>query len=59
MFEVEKPVQVLDWIYLSMQFTTMSRFNASGRAPNSQTIHACNVKVFMMVEFDMFQSPAV
>jgi len=52
-------VQDLDRIIVSIEFTTLSRFNASGRAENSQILLSCNLKEFMMVYFDMFKSPAV
>jgi len=59
MFEVGKRIQLFDWIFVAIEFTTLSRFNASGWAVNSQIILACNLKVFRMVEFDMIKLPAV
>jgi hypothetical protein len=40
-----EPLQTL----VSVEFTTLSGFNASGRAANSQILLACNLKVFRMV----------
>jgi hypothetical protein len=48
-FEVGKQVQVFDLIFVSVEFTTLSRFNASGRAANGQIFLGCNMKVFRMV----------
>ena len=58
-FEEGKRVQVFDWILVSVEITTLSWFNASGGAANSQIVLACNLKVFRMVWFDMFKSPTV
>jgi len=38
--EVGKCVEVFDWIFVSVEFTTLSGFNASGRAVNSQILLA-------------------
>ena len=48
-FEVWKRMQVFNLNFVSIQFTTLSRFNALGRAANSQIHLACNLKVFRMV----------
>jgi hypothetical protein len=56
-FKVGKRVQVFNRICVRVEFMTLSRFNASWRAANSQIL--CNLKVFSMVYFDMFKSPAV
>jgi hypothetical protein len=45
--EVGKSVQILDLIFISVEFTTLSGFNASGHAANSQIL--CNLQVFRMV----------
>ena len=48
-FKAGKHDQVFDRIYISVGFMTLSRFNASGRAANSQILLVCNLKVFRMV----------
>ena len=58
-FEVGKHVQVFDWMFVSIEFTTLSGFNALGRAANSQILLSCKVKVFRMVYCVMFKSPGV
>jgi len=47
--EVGKRVQVFNCIFVSVEFTTLSGFNASGHAAKSQVLLACNFKVFRMV----------
>ena len=59
LFEVGKPVQVFDWIFVSVEFMTLSGFNASWRAANSQILLSCNVTVCRMVKFDVIKSPTV
>jgi hypothetical protein len=54
-FEVRKRVHVFDRIFVGVEITMLSRFNASGRAANSQIL----LKVFRMMYFDKFKSPAV
>jgi hypothetical protein len=48
-FNVGKYVQFFDSIFVNVEFTTLSRFNASWRAANSQMLLACNLKVLRMV----------
>jgi len=58
-FGVGKPIQVFNWILVSVEFTTLGRFNASGRTANSLILLARNLGVFRMVWFDKFKLPAV
>ena len=52
-------VNVFDSIFVSVELTTLSRFNMLGRAANSQILLAGNLKVCTIVLFNMFKSPAV
>jgi len=58
-FNVGKYVQVFDWIFVRVEFYTLSGLNVSGCAANIQILLACNLKVFSMVYCDMVKSPAV
>jgi hypothetical protein len=46
-------------MFLGVEFTKVSGFNASGHPANRQILLACNLKVFRMVYYDLFRSPAV
>jgi len=46
---VGKRIKVFDWIFGSIEVTTLCKFNALGRAVKSQIFLACNLMVFRMV----------
>ena len=46
-------------ILVSVEITTLSQFNVLAHAANGHILLAFNLKVFRMVLFDMFKSPAV
>jgi len=49
MFEVGNHAQVFDFIFVSIEVTKLSGFNALWRVANRQILLVCNLKVFRMV----------
>jgi len=54
-YKVGKHVQVFDSMFVRVKFMTLSRYNTSGCAVNSQILLACNLQVSGMVKFDMLK----
>jgi len=58
-FKLGKPIQVFNWILVSVEITMLRGFNLSEHGAKSHVLLVCNSKVFRMAYFDMFSSPAV
>jgi hypothetical protein len=57
-FMVGKWVQVFNVICVSVEFMMLSGYNPLERTANNQILLAWNLKVFRLVYFDIFKSPA-